>query len=77
MYTASGELLAIQQQSYAAAERNAMVALEKLRVGSITPLEVRQTFQTLLEVGAQVAQLEYQQRLAATEILRISGRLMD
>ncbi|MGA0045374.1 MAG: hypothetical protein ACO3I4_03885, partial [Candidatus Kapaibacteriota bacterium] len=62
---------------YAAAERNAMVALEKLRVGSITPLEVRQTFQTLLEVGAQVAQLEYQQRLAATEILRISGRLMD
>lgn len=77
MYTASGEVLGIQQQSYAAAERNAMVALEKLRVGSITPLEVRQTFQTLLEVGAQVAQLEYQQRLAATEILRICGRLMD
>lgn len=76
-YTATGELLAIQQSSYVAAEKNAMVALEKLRVGTITPLEVRQTFQTLLEVGAQVAQLEYQQRLAATELLRISGSLVD
>ena len=75
-YAATTELLDIQQRSYAAAERNALVALEKLRVGSITPLEVRQTFQTLLEVGSQLATLEYEQRLAATELLRISGQLV-
>ena len=75
-YQATGELLEIQRSSYQAAERNAVVALEKLRVGSITPLEVRQTFLTLLEVGQQLARLEYQQRLAATEVLRIAGRLV-
>ncbi|RPI67240.1 MAG: hypothetical protein EHM43_09170, partial [Ignavibacteriae bacterium] len=42
-YSATGELLVIQRTSYTAAERNARIALEKLRVGSITPLEVRQT----------------------------------
>ena len=74
-YNATSDVLAIQRASYAAAERNAGVALEKLRVGAITPLEVRQTFQTLLEVGQQVARLEYEQRLAATEVLRLAGRL--
>lgn len=75
-YEAAGELLAIQRASYTAAERNARIALEKLRVGTITPLEVRQTFQTLLEVGENLARLEYDQRLAATEVLRIAGRLV-
>ena len=75
-YRATGELLEIQRASYAAAEKNANVALEKLRVGTITPLEVRQTFLTLLEVGQQLARLEYQQRLAATEVLWIAGRLV-
>ncbi len=75
-YQAAGELLDIQRASYTAAERNARIALEKLRVGTITPLEVRQTFQTLLEVGENLARLEYDQRLAATEVLRIAGRLV-
>jgi outer membrane protein TolC len=76
-YQAAGELLDIQRASYTAAERNARIALEKLRVGTITPLEVRQTFQTLLEVGENLARLEYDQRLAATEVLRIAGRLVN
>ena len=75
-YQETGELLEVQRSSYQAAERNANVGLEKLRVGSITPLEVRQTFLTLLEVGQQLARLEYQQRLAATEVLRLAGRLV-
>jgi multidrug efflux pump len=75
-YETATELLAIQRASYTAAEKNAVVALEKLKVGSITPLEVRQTFQSLLETGEAVARLDYERVLAATEILRIANALL-
>jgi outer membrane protein TolC len=73
----AAQLVEIERSSYEAAQGNANVALEKLRVGSVTPLEVRQTFLTLLEVGERVAQLEYERRLAATELLRLSGSLIQ
>lgn len=70
-------MVELERSSYQAAQNNANVALEKLRIGSITPLEVRQTFFTLLEIGERVAQLEYERRLAATELLRLSGLLIQ
>ncbi|MBI2794425.1 MAG: hypothetical protein HYX66_07240 [Ignavibacteria bacterium] len=60
-----------------AAQSNANVALENLRVGSVTPMEVRQTLLTLLEVGERAVQLKYERRFAATELLRLSGSLIQ
>ncbi len=75
-YEQGRAMLTIERESYAAAQRNATIAVEKLRLGSITSLEVRQTQQSLLEIGAQLARLQYEIAVAATEILRLSGRIV-
>lgn len=75
-YEQGKAILSIEQESYEAAKRNAAIAVEKLRLGSITSLEVRQTQQTLLEIGAQLARLQYEIGVAATEIMRLSGRIV-
>lgn len=66
----------LERASYAAAERNARVAIERLRVGTITSLEARQALQTLLEISTRVAQVEFEAYLSAIECLRLSGRLV-
>jgi len=75
-YRGVDELLVIQRSTLVAANRNARIAVEKLRLGTVTPLEVRQTLLSLLEAGESVARLNYEQRLAATEILRLQGTLV-
>ncbi|MBK7578123.1 MAG: efflux RND transporter permease subunit [Ignavibacteria bacterium] len=75
-YRGIEELLVIQRQTLIAAEKNASVAIEKLRIGTVTPLEVRQSLLSLLENGQSVARLEYERRLAITEILRLQGVLV-
>lgn len=76
-YDQARRLLEIERASYAAAERNATVALERLRVGTITSLDVRQTLLSLVDIGARVARFEYEAVVAATEALRLSGRLVQ
>ncbi len=75
-FQTKAQQLALEQASYTEATRNASVAIERLRVGTINALEVRQTLLTLLEVGERVARREYERRLAATELFRLSGRLV-
>ncbi len=75
-YRGIEELLVIQRQTLTAAEKNASVAVEKLRIGTVTALEVRQSLLSLLENGQSVARLEYERRLAITEILRLQGVLV-
>jgi outer membrane protein TolC len=75
-FQTKAEQLALEQASYAEAQRNATIAVERLRIGTIDALEVRQTLLTLLEVGERVARREYERRLAATELLRLGGRLV-
>lgn len=66
----------LERTSYAAAERNARVAIEQLRVGTITSVEARQAEQTLLDVSARALQVEFDAYLAAIECLRLAGRLV-
>ncbi len=75
-YTTAAELRAIEQQSYGEAMKNATIALERLRIGTIDGLEVRQAFLSLLTIGESIARRTYEQRLAATELLRLSGLLL-
>ncbi|MCX6141571.1 MAG: TolC family protein [Candidatus Kapabacteria bacterium] len=75
-YRGIEELLVIQRQTLIAAQKNASVAVEKLRIGTVTALEVRQSLLSLLENGQSVARLEYEKRLAITEILRLQGVLV-
>lgn len=69
-------LQAIERASYEAAQRNANVALEKLRLGTLRDIEVRQTQLTLFEIGERLARIEYETLVAATEAMRLSGALV-
>lgn len=66
----------IQTASLVAAERNARVAVEKLRIGSVTPLEVRQSLVSYLQEAEGESRLAYQERLVHVEILRLQGALV-
>ena len=66
----------LERTSRAAAERNTRVALEQLRVGTITSVEARSVEQTLIDVTTRAAQVEYEGYLAAVECLRLAGRLV-
>lgn len=70
------ELQRIERASYDAAQRNANVALEKLRLGTLRDIEVRQTQLTLFEIGERLARIEYETLVAATEAMRLSGALV-
>lgn len=66
----------LEAASYTDAQTNASVAVEGLRLGTVDALQVRQSLLTLLDVGERVARRDYERRLAATEILRLSGLLV-
>lgn len=66
----------IQKASLVAAERNARVAVEKLRIGSVTPLEVRQSLVSYLQEAEGDSRLAFQERLVHIEILRLQGALV-
>lgn len=70
------ELIALHQNTFSTSRTNASIAVEKLRVGTVTPIEVRQAVLSLLEAGEHLVQLEYERRLAVTEILRLQGTLI-
>lgn len=75
-YRRGREALRLEQQSYSSALTNARIALEKLRLGTIRDIEVRQTAQTLLEIGLRMVRAEYETLLAATEARRLAGDLV-
>lgn len=75
-HAALQEQRSIQQASLVAAQRNAGVALEKLRIGTVTPLEVRQSLLSYLQAAEGEARLAYQDRLVHVEILRLQGALV-
>lgn len=75
-HAALQEQRSIQQASLVAAQRNAGVALEKLRIGTVTPLEVRQSLLSYLQAAEGAARLAYQDRLVHVEILRLQGALV-
>lgn len=75
-YEQGKALMDVEQASLTAAQRNAGIAVDKLRLGLITSIEARQTLQTLLEIGARLAQVEFETRVAGIEALRLAGRLL-
>lgn len=74
--TASAQLV-LEQASFDDAQRNASVAVDGLRIGTVNALQVRQALLTLLEIGERVVKRRYEQRLAATELFRLTGMLVQ
>jgi len=69
-------LIGLEQQSLAAAERNAVVSMERLRAGTISSIDARQSVLSVLDVAQRLTQTEYETHIAAIEALRLAGLVL-
>ncbi|PJB01993.1 MAG: hypothetical protein CO127_01085 [Ignavibacteria bacterium CG_4_9_14_3_um_filter_36_18] len=69
-------LIEIETENLESVSENVDIALERLRLGTLTPLEFRETQKRLLESQSRLLQAQYEAKLAETDLLRISGQLI-
>jgi outer membrane protein len=75
-YKNSLQLVKLESENYNAAEENADIALEKLKVGSITPVDFRQVQLDLMNAKSRLLSAEYDAKSSETDLLQISGQLV-
>lgn len=75
-YKNSLQLVKLESENYYAAEENADIALEKLKVGSITPVDFRQVQLDLMNAKSRLLSAEYDAKTSETNLLQISGLLV-
>jgi outer membrane protein TolC len=75
-YQNSLQLVKLESENYKAAEENANIALEKLKVGSITPVDFRQVQLDLMNAKSRLLSAEYDAKTSETNLLQISGQLV-
>lgn len=69
-------LVALESQNEAIARENVRVALAQLRLGFITPVDLRQVQLSLVDVRRRRVQAVYQARLAEAELRLLAGELL-
>ena len=75
-YITSISLLKIENRNLQVAEQNLLVATERMRLGTINALELREAQRNLIDAEFRLITAEYEAKLAETELLRLSGQLM-
>jgi outer membrane protein len=75
-YINSRQIVALEMENVSSAETNLDVALERLRLGNITPLEFRETQNDLFRVKSRLVAALFEAKDAETELLRLSGQLV-
>lgn len=75
-YKNSIQLVKLETQNFSAAQENVEIALEKLRLGSIAPLEFRETQRQLINAKSRLVAAQFEAKNAETELLKISGQLI-
>ncbi len=75
-YANSLQLINLESQNYKSAEENVDLALEKLRVGAITPLDFRTSQKDMLDAKSRLVSAQYDAKTAETDLLKISGQLI-
>lgn len=75
-YQNSLQLVKLESDNYKAAEENVNIAVEKLKVGSITPVDFRQVQLDLMNAKSRLLSAEYDAKTSETDLLRISGQLV-
>ena len=75
-YKNSLELIQLETENLKVAEENVDIALERLRLGNITPLDFREAQNKVLTTKSNLVAAEYQAKVAEVQLLRIGGRLV-
>ncbi len=75
-YKSSIKLVRLESENYKVAEENVEIGLERLKLGSTTPLEFRETQRQLINAKSRLVAAQFEAKNAETELLRISGQLV-
>jgi outer membrane protein len=75
-YLSSLKLVELEEENLKVALESVDIALEKLKLGNITPLEFRETQRKLIDAKSRLVSAQYDAKSAETELLRISGQLI-
>lgn len=75
-YQNSIQLVELEEENLKVAQESVDIALEKLKLGNITPLEFRETQRKSIDAMSRLVSAQYDAKAAETELLRISGQLI-
>ncbi len=75
-YLNSLQLVQLEEENLNVAQESVDIALEKLKLGNITPLEFRETQRKLIDAKSRLVSAQYDAKTAETELLKISGQLI-
>jgi outer membrane protein TolC len=76
-YTTYTKIMELEDSNVRNARQNTKVAFEKYRLGELNDLDFRQIQLKQVAAENQLVQAQYQLKLIETELLRISGRLVN
>jgi outer membrane protein len=76
-WRASLSLLALETANVELARENAAIALERLRLGTIVPLELRAAQEKFLEAETRLVSARFEAKRAETDLLRLANRLVS
>ena len=76
-YLQSLELITLEEENLSNAELTLEIALERFRLGTITPLEFREAQRTLLQAENRLISSKFDAKLAETDLLQLSGTLNE
>lgn len=74
-YTTFIELAKLERGNIEIANQNLDITLEKYRLGSITPLELREAQKNAIDANNRYLEMKYQAKLAEIYLKQISGTL--
>jgi outer membrane protein TolC len=66
----------LEEENILLAKENVEIAMERYRLGLSTALELRETQKSLEEAYTRLINARYNMKLAETNLLRLSGRLL-
>jgi outer membrane protein len=75
-YELQKRTLELEEENILLAKENVEIAMERYRLGLSTALELRETQKSLEEAYTRLINARYNMKLAETNLLRLSGRLL-
>jgi len=76
-YMQSLQLVKLEQENLQYARQSLDIALERFKLGTIDSIELRESQRTLIDAESRLIDAQYQAKQAETELLRLSGNLVN
>ena len=76
-YQNSLQVVDLEQDNIKLARQNVDIALQQFRLGSITSVELRDVQNNFIESEARLIRAEFEAKVAETDLLRLSGQLIQ